>query len=102
MAPGNHKARPLRAVLIPLHTSEYACKGLHALLDYDGDDIETVYSRDFVVERHDVHTGRVFTTELKPGGENTAVTGRNRGQPGVSSPSCRTDARCASSARPPR
>ena len=55
-------------------------QGLHALLDYDGDDIEAVFSRDFVVERHDVHTGRVFTTELKPGGENTAVTGRNRAE----------------------
>ena len=53
-------------------------EGLQTLLDYDGDDIEEVFYRDFVVERFDAETGRTLTTELKPGGEHTAVTGGNR------------------------
>ncbi|ORY07999.1 hypothetical protein K493DRAFT_201530, partial [Basidiobolus meristosporus CBS 931.73] len=51
-------------------------KGLQMLLDYDGDDLEDVFCRDFVGE-YEVF-GDIYQVPLVPNGENIPVTKANR------------------------
>ena len=51
-------------------------KGLQQLLDYEGEDVEEVFCRDFVVETD--RYGQVVRTPLCPDGVNKAVTRANR------------------------
>ncbi|KAJ1568567.1 putative E3 ubiquitin-protein ligase, partial [Cladochytrium tenue] len=51
-------------------------RGLEQLLEYDGDDVEAVFCRDFVAE-YDAW-GATVRVPLVPGGESIPVTRRNR------------------------
>jgi len=51
-------------------------RGLRQLLDYDGDDVEEVFCRTFLVEWEDFGLKRTF--ELTPGGADIPVTSANR------------------------
>lgn len=51
-------------------------RGLQQLLDHEGDDVEEVYCRDFVLEIE--RYGRTIEVPLCPGGEKKTVTNLNR------------------------
>ncbi|TPX32888.1 hypothetical protein SmJEL517_g04094 [Synchytrium microbalum] len=51
-------------------------RGLQSLLDYDGDDVEAVFCRDFVAEY--TAYGDVVRVPLVPNGDSIAVTNANR------------------------
>ncbi|KAJ3117572.1 putative E3 ubiquitin-protein ligase [Phlyctochytrium bullatum] len=51
-------------------------RGLQQLLDYDGDDVETVFCRDFVAEYEAF--GEIVRVPLIPNGDTVPVTNQNR------------------------
>ncbi|KAJ3106616.1 putative E3 ubiquitin-protein ligase [Phlyctochytrium planicorne] len=51
-------------------------RGLQSLLDYDGDDVEAVFCRDFVAEYEAF--GDIVRVPLIPNGESTPVTSKNK------------------------
>ena len=61
-------------------TSQFLAKfhfrSLHSLLEYEGDDVEDVFSLNFVLSREVF--GHVQNDELKPGGTDVAVTQKNK------------------------
>ena len=67
--------RPTLADLTELSPS--LGKGLKQLLEYEGDDVELVFCRNFVVEHED--GPGVRSVELLPGGADLPVTAANRG-----------------------
>lgn len=54
------------------------CRGLMQMLEYEGDDLESVFSLNFTVTNE--YLGQTSTVELMPGGENISVTKENRAQ----------------------
>ncbi|GAU89958.1 hypothetical protein RvY_02448 [Ramazzottius varieornatus] len=53
-------------------------RGLTQMLEYEGDDLESVFSLNFTVTNE--YLGHTSTVELMPGGENISVTKENRAQ----------------------
>ena len=55
-------------------------RGLQAMLDYEGDDVESVFCAEFSVESPSPYGGDPAPTELVPGGADRAVNNANRAE----------------------